>query len=280
MPTYEQQTCVQQQAPTQGQELPATTYTQPYGNKAAQQALLSSPGGLVSESRAGNRIHLRLWDFDVDKAGLKTNHRAALLGILNEGAAARALLCHAIVGHASPEGEEGHNEQLSVLRALAVEDFLGIGGPMMACGEQQGQGAASSEYPYYRAVDVEFELVWESDSRITELEEIQRLEEEIADLEAQAQKKRDHGEEIVDGACGSAVMIAEGDDFWTRFWKIASNAAPSDSSGYGEDPCMAADAFNQKRRGEARELEEQAEGLRRQRDQLRERLRDGETTLP
>ncbi len=280
MPTYEQQTCVQQQQESaQNQDLPGVTYTQPYGNQSAQQAL-SSPGGLVSESRQDGRITLRLWDFAVNSTSLKANHRTALLEILEEGSQARALVCHSITGHASPEGEEGYNEQLSVLRALAVEDFLGVGGPMMACGEAQGQGAPESDYPYYRAVDVELELIWESDGRISELEaEIARLQEEISMLETQARDEREAGEGLVDDTCGKAVMIAEGDDFWTRFWKIAGNAAPSGGDAYGEDPCLAADMFNQDRRREAERLEEEAAALRARRDRLEERRLDGGTTL-
>ena len=104
---------------------------------------------------------LRLWDFAQDEATVTIAHLTAMdaffaaanLRILYES------IIHgwsvvSIVGHASPEGEEGYNADLALRRAQAVAGASGVVTGSASSGEACGEGVPHEDYPYFRAVDV------------------------------------------------------------------------------------------------------------------------------
>jgi hypothetical protein len=122
---------------------------------------------------------IRLWNFERGKSDVSVCHEAALNIIVNEAGARVAQSTDldgwsvtSVVGHASPEGEESFNQELSQKRAEAVAQVLAatttsdpvvseIASPL-ASGEQCASDVTPSEYPWWRAVDIGIEFSGES----------------------------------------------------------------------------------------------------------------------
>ena len=119
----------------------------------------------VSEIRGDTHWVLRLWDFAQDDAtvtifqvqGINAFFDAANLRASRE-AAIQGWAVASVVGHASPEGEEDHNEALAFWRAETVAGACGVAKSAATSGEACGAGAPREDYPWFRAVDVTIEF--------------------------------------------------------------------------------------------------------------------------
>jgi hypothetical protein len=122
---------------------------------------------------------IRLWNFERGKSSLSVCHEAVLDRIVDDAGARVAQNADldgwsvtAIIGHASPDGDENFNRELSQERAEAVSQALAaittsdpvvskIASPL-ASGEQCASDVTPSEYPWWRAVDIGIEFSGES----------------------------------------------------------------------------------------------------------------------
>ncbi len=136
-------------------------------------------------------------------------------------------------------------------------------------GEGHAEGADLESYPYYRAVELVFDVLDDCDNAdVLALEaEIESLSAEAAELLYQASVAEQVGDEAVESETGSGRLRREGESRWTYFLETWATAM----SGVDGEPAewAGAEMFDMASEARAEALEQEAELLRQQVDELR-----------
>ncbi len=250
-----------------------------HGNAAALEELRGLPAG-VDDQRQGDAWRLRLWGFDVDSDALQSEHLGALAAF--EDSLMAQVLAGAsgwseaqVTGHASPEGEEDHDQALAERRALSVGADFPHPASVSASGEGCRTSADAADFPWHRAVDLEVEVLRESDT--TELEalmaEREALEGEIAELEVKARWASAIGEDAAETGCNDGQLSNPNDTWWQAGAKIINNMEPPEPGG-----CLMGQAAQDKLDSRAATHREAIAELESQRDELIDAIRNGESS--
>lgn len=107
------------------------------------------PAGMIDRISAGEEFAFILWNFAVDSADLKPEHRRLLFDRVlrpNRTLSADTELILAIEGHSSSSGTSRENERISLARARAVQIYLSSRG-FHAQMDVQGYGASHPRLP-------------------------------------------------------------------------------------------------------------------------------------
>jgi outer membrane protein OmpA-like peptidoglycan-associated protein len=122
------------------------------------------PDGKIDQDRGSTHWTTRLWGFDPDSGELRPAHNAALSTFMTDANAKRedegfaGWRVSSVVGHSSPEGEEGYNMALAKKRAANTLKALDSQVSPTSSGETCAAGTTRDQYPWYRAVVIEIEF--------------------------------------------------------------------------------------------------------------------------